>query len=439
MQATSSPAASADSVWSARAGSSTPARVISCCSAAARPTPEAEAAIAELRANGVEVTVAQADVADATQLGQVIARIEPPLRGVLHAAGVVDDAMLPQLNVARFCPVMAPKVRGTWNLHQLTANSPLDFFVMFSSGAALLGSPGQANYAAANTFMDALAHRRRARGAPALSINWGSWSGVGMAAAVDEQHRRRWTAMGLAMIEPEDGVRMLQDLLYANRTAQAAALPLVRGKLPDKLSPFYAELTAHRRPAGHSAAGAASPAVVDMLASLANARDGDRADLLSAFLAEQVVKVLALGASHQVDRASFADGHGHGFADGDGAAQSHSERLEGAGRCRRSVERPEHPQAERRAAGCGRLDGIGVGRDRQHGRLGRGFVVSRRNVPQENRRAMLLLAGFGIAWVLLEAVVGARLQGHYHLMQVVWCRYAVHLATLVLVAWVAAT
>ena len=128
------------------------------------------------------MTIAQADVADAAQLARVIAHIEPPLRGVLHAAGVVDDGMLTGLSVERFAPVMAPKVRGTWNLHVQTANSPLDFFVMFSSGAALLGSPGQANYAAANTFMDALAHRRRARGAHALSINWGSWAGVGMAA-----------------------------------------------------------------------------------------------------------------------------------------------------------------------------------------------------------------------------------------------------------------
>jgi acyl transferase domain-containing protein/NADPH:quinone reductase-like Zn-dependent oxidoreductase/NAD(P)-dependent dehydrogenase (short-subunit alcohol dehydrogenase family)/acyl carrier protein len=267
------------------------------------PTPEAESAIAELRAKGVEVTVAQADVADAPQLERVIAGINPPLRGVLHAAGVVDDAMIPQLSVPRFCAVMAPKVRGTWNLHTLTANSPLDFFVMFSSVAALLGSPGQASYAAANAFMDALAQRRRARGAHALSINWGSWAGAGMAAAVDETHRRRWASTGLAMIEPEDGVRMLQDLLYANRTAQAAAVPLVRAKLPANLGPFFAELTALRATAPHASdTGASGISAADTLASLASAPEGERAGLISAFLAEQLVKVLALGASYQVDR-----------------------------------------------------------------------------------------------------------------------------------------
>jgi acyl transferase domain-containing protein/NADPH:quinone reductase-like Zn-dependent oxidoreductase len=265
------------------------------------PTPRAEAAVAELRASGAAVVVEQADVADPVQLRQVIARIQPPLRGVLHAAGVVDDAMLAQLTLARFGPVMAPKVRGAWNLTELTASSPLDFFVMFSSGAALLGSPGQANYAAANAFMDALAHRSRRRGMTALSINWGSWAGEGMAGAVDERHRRRWSALGLAMIEPEDGTHMLQSLLYANRTAQAAALPLVRAKLPPKLSPFYAELTAHRSPGSHSSTPGSVSAPVDLLASLMSARSGERAGLISAFLAEQVVKVLALGVSYEPD------------------------------------------------------------------------------------------------------------------------------------------
>jgi NADPH:quinone reductase-like Zn-dependent oxidoreductase/aryl carrier-like protein len=266
------------------------------------PTPQAEAAIAELRAAGAEVTVERADVADADELRQVLARIQPPLRGVIHAAGIVDDGMITQLSLARFSPVMAPKVRGTWNLHTLTATSPLDFFVMFSSGAALLGSPGQANYAAANTFMDALAHRRRARGAPALSINWGSWAGQGLVAAVSDQHRRRWASMGLGMIEPEDGVRLLQGVLYANETAQAAVLPLARARLPENLSPFYAQLVAHRTSNGAASSDGGNGAVVaDILAHLAHSGNGDRAELISTFLADQVVKVLALGASHKVD------------------------------------------------------------------------------------------------------------------------------------------
>src|SRR5690606_30530681 len=106
----------------------------------------------------------------------------PPLRGVIHSAGVLDDGALLQQSWSRFRTVMAPKVVGSWHLHQLTRHLPLDFFVLFSSGAAVLGSPGQSNHAAANAFMDALAHCRRAQGLPAVSINWGPWAEVGAAA-----------------------------------------------------------------------------------------------------------------------------------------------------------------------------------------------------------------------------------------------------------------
>ena len=88
----------------------------------------------------------------------------PPLRGVIHSAGTLDDGVLEQQSWEKFARVFRPKVEGTWNLHRLTREIPLDFFVMFSSAASLLGSPGQANHAAANAFLDALAHARRAAG-----------------------------------------------------------------------------------------------------------------------------------------------------------------------------------------------------------------------------------------------------------------------------------
>ncbi|MBK7661306.1 MAG: SDR family NAD(P)-dependent oxidoreductase, partial [Betaproteobacteria bacterium] len=188
------------------------------------PQAEAHAVLDRLRAQGVQVEPAQADVADAGQLARVLGDLAarlPPLRGVIHAAGRVDDGTLAELEPSRFATVLAPKVRGAWNLHRQTAGLPLDFFVLFSAGAALLGAPGQGNYAAANSFMDGLAHLRAVRGLPALSVNWGSWSGTGMAAKVDEQHRRRWAAMGLRMIEPVEGVRMLGAMLRDNRAASS--------------------------------------------------------------------------------------------------------------------------------------------------------------------------------------------------------------------------
>ncbi|MBL8348625.1 MAG: type I polyketide synthase [Rubrivivax sp.] len=260
-------------------------------------------AIDALRARGVAVRVAAADVADAPSLARVLAPAEglPPVRGILHAAGTVDDAMLAEIDIGRFAGVMAPKVRGSWNLHALTAKMPLDFFVCFSSGASLLGSPGQGNYAAANAFMDALAHRRRWRGQHALAINWGSWSGAGMAEGVDASHRRRWAALGLTMIEPAEGVSMLMQLLQANRHAVAAALPLTRSRLPAGLAPFYALLQT-ARPAAATAPGASAPPTADLLPRLQAAGREEQRAMLQDFLADQVVRVLALGSGHAVDR-----------------------------------------------------------------------------------------------------------------------------------------
>lgn len=265
------------------------------------PSPEAQADIAELEKAGVAVHVAQADVADAAQVSQLVrdlAERMPRLRGVVHAAGVVDDGMLSELDMDRFTRVMLPKVRGTWNLHEATAHLALDFFVSFSSGAALMGSPGQGNYAAANSFMDALAHVRRSRGQHALSVNWGSWSEVGMAAEVGAQHRRRWASMGLGMIAPEEGMRMLQQMLRNARAPQMAAMPLVRSRLPSNLGSFFSALVSS---APVKSVASASHAAVDILPRLVVTPAEGRVALLTAFLAEQVTKVLALGAAYQMD------------------------------------------------------------------------------------------------------------------------------------------
>ncbi len=165
---------------------------------------------------------------------------------------VIDDAMLAEQSTQRFEKVMAPKAQGAWNLHQLTVGLPLDFFVLFSSAAALLGSPGQGNYASANSVLDALASVRRARGLPALSVQWGGWAEVGMAAGLDESHRRRSAETGFPAIEPAEGIRMLDDLLFGSHAAQVAALPLVRSRLSRDLGSFF------RGVVGSSKAGASS-------------------------------------------------------------------------------------------------------------------------------------------------------------------------------------
>src|SRR3954453_14617544 len=146
---------------------------------------EAEAAIGAMREAGVDVVVARADVTHEEQVAGVLAGIRqsmPPLRGLVHAAMVLDDALLPQLDEERMRKVMAPKMVGAWNLHAQTLDDPLDFFVSFSSLTSMIGNPGQGNYVAANAFLDALAYHRRLQGLPALTVNWGAVSGAGYVA-----------------------------------------------------------------------------------------------------------------------------------------------------------------------------------------------------------------------------------------------------------------
>ena len=132
-----------------------------------------------LEAHGVQLLIEAGDVSRREDVVRVLDRIDaqlPPLRGVIHSAGVLDDGWVEQQTWQRFVNVLGPKVLGAWNLHELTKDRPLDHFVVFSSLAGLCGSPGQTNYASANTFLDALCHERCRLGLPATSINWGAWS-----------------------------------------------------------------------------------------------------------------------------------------------------------------------------------------------------------------------------------------------------------------------
>ncbi len=148
-------------------------------------SPAARARIEVVRAQGAEVTVLSVDVSDAAAVSAALEGIRrngPPIHGVIHAAMVLDDAFIPQLDAERIRGVLSPKVAGAWNLHRETLEDPIDLFVMFSSMTTVLGSPGQANYAASNAFLDALASYRRGEGLAALSINWGVVSDAGWVA-----------------------------------------------------------------------------------------------------------------------------------------------------------------------------------------------------------------------------------------------------------------
>ena len=154
---------------------------------------EARAVIDDMRARGAEVAIERVDIGDRESVAAMMERIDanmPPLRGLMHSAVVVDDGILLHLDADRFRPVLASKMEGAWLLHEHTRTRSLDFFVLFSSGNSLLGSPGEGSYAAANAFVDALAHHRRSLGLPGMSINWGPWDQTGLGAALDKRSDR---------------------------------------------------------------------------------------------------------------------------------------------------------------------------------------------------------------------------------------------------------
>ena len=184
------------------------------------PSAETLHAIAGLEASGARIVSAAADVSNEQQMASLFERIRsemPPLRGVVHSAVLLDDGLLLHQTGARFRTVFAPKIDGAWNLHKLTAGLPLDFFVLFSSGGSLLGSPGDGSYAAANAFVDALAHYRRGLGLPALTINWGAWSEVGLGAE-SAKRGERMASRGAASMTPDQGVDLFGRVLNTNET-----------------------------------------------------------------------------------------------------------------------------------------------------------------------------------------------------------------------------
>ncbi len=194
-------------------------------------------AITELQLNkleeaGAQIKVIQADIAVADSVTVLLSEIQqslPPLRGIIHAAGVLDDGVLLQQTWDRFAKVMAPKVSGAWHLHQLTQHLSLDFFVLFSTAASLLGSACQANHAAANSFLDALAHYRHSLGLPAVTINWGPWSQQG--AAREAQFKTK----GLEAFNPQQGLQIL-DYVLTQATPQVGAIKINWSTLPQPLA-----------------------------------------------------------------------------------------------------------------------------------------------------------------------------------------------------------
>jgi len=254
-----------------------------------------------LEALGASVHLASVDVADEGQLSAFLKEFGaegwPPIRGVVHAAGVLHDGLLLQLDPAALNTVLRPKVMGGWLLHRLLEDAPLDFFVLFSSAGSLLGQPGQGNYATANAFLDALAHHRRAQGRPALSVNWGPWAGLGFAdTAAGKRLAARLALMGIRSMAPRQALEVLGRMLQQDAT-QVAAVPVNWKQYrqfhsADGESPLLSQLAGEQdgvpRQTGHPG---------EKRGILLAAEPAARLQLLRSYLSEQVARVLGLSAS----------------------------------------------------------------------------------------------------------------------------------------------
>ena len=258
------------------------------------------AAIKQIEAAGAGVYCAAVDVSNETQVEAFLdiyaQENRPPIRGVFHAAGLVQDRSLLLMDLPTMQVVLRPKVIGSWLLHEKLRrklhDDPLDFFVLFSSSAALAGSPGQGNYAAANAFLDALAHFRQSQGQPALSINWGPWAEVGMAARLDLQEKR--SRQGLASIPPQQGLEVLERLLYLE-LPQIGVIPIE----PDKFHSLYPDSSQFLELLEPEPSGREKERHVDqaIVAQILGAPVDRRLDLSLAHLNQRIAQVLMMEAS----------------------------------------------------------------------------------------------------------------------------------------------
>nr|WP_240807311.1 type I polyketide synthase [Polyangium spumosum] len=270
------------------------------------PNEAAREVMRRLTEAGAQVRALRGDVSRRADVDAVIAEIErsmPPLRGVVHAAGLLDDATLPNLDEGKLLRPMEPKVFGGWNLHDATRGCSLDFFVTYSSASALLGSPGQSNYAAANAFLDALCQSRASEGLPATSIQWGAFSEVGLAAASDVRGARV-ASRGSDSFNPEEGNLLFGRLLERPRPVVGLVRFDVRQWVefyPQMAgAPYLAQLMRERAD-GQGAAEASG-----LREALERAAPAERASLLESHLIEQLARVLRLEPGRIDKAAPFA-------------------------------------------------------------------------------------------------------------------------------------
>ena len=271
--------------------------------------PGAEALRTELAALGAEATVVSCDAADREALAALLAGVpaEHPLTAVVHSAGVLHDATVTALTPDQLDAVLRPKTDAAWNLHDLTRDQDLAAFVLYSSAAGILGAPGQANYAAANNHLDALADHRRAAGLPALSVAWGLWEQAsGMTGHLGDADRERLGRNGVVPLPDGEALSLLDAALGGDAAVAVAArldLAMLRRQDPDQLPPLVRGLI--RAPGRKAAAGKSPETLTSRLRELPGP---ERPDFVLGLVTAHAAAVLAHGSPDRVGpEATFRD------------------------------------------------------------------------------------------------------------------------------------
>jgi len=252
-------------------------------------TEHAKSVLESFKNNGVNIKVLKLDISQ-NKIDQL--NISVPLKGVIHTAGVLDDRLLSNHTESSFQKVLAPKIQGTWNLHNLTKNQDLDFFVCFSSMTSVIGAIGQGNYAAANYFMDIFCHYRRSKNLPAISISWGPWDGAGMGAK--KELLEHWSNMGMRTINIDEGVLIFEKLLGTNY-AHIGVMPTNWNKYPDQNN-FFEVLKAIKKKDKQSG----------VLLELRKANVANRRKILVEYVESEICQVLG----YELGKQSFEEDQG---------------------------------------------------------------------------------------------------------------------------------
>jgi phthiocerol/phenolphthiocerol synthesis type-I polyketide synthase C len=256
---------------------------------------EAGSAVAELERSGVRILAKPCDVADKKQLAEILqeaSRQFPPLKGIVHAAAVIEDGLIRNLNTAQMRRVFEPKILGAQNLHDLTLDKDLDFFVLFSSATTLFGNPGQGNYVAANSWLEAFARYRRGLGLPATSVLWGAIGDAGFLARNEKTLEALQKRIGGMALHSSTALDELEHMLIGNDTGEGVLdfdWKALARFLPGANAPKYSEFT---RQTG--AAGDDENQDMDVQNLLATLPDDELADALAEILKQELGKILRI-------------------------------------------------------------------------------------------------------------------------------------------------